>query len=325
MRKLPLYIASCLMALATAAAAADAKPADSLFVIVYAQGPAWQEGVPMEKQGAMGAHYQYMKKLFDAGTVLDAGPTSDRPGGVVILKAADLDSARAILAADPSITQQMFVGEVRSWAPNDSLMSNTPLPHLAVKGGWTRGVKDGTVSSSADPAAQITLPSSTIFIGQDNWVLTEYLDNILQYAFVDADAASTVQHLYWVQFEEYLPGRPELHHTYESTRHVSIGGMDFLVDTWVKASGGRDAPDSDDAHLHALLTKRGYALPANAMSVRFVHLMDEDRKELMLIYSEQLPQGLTVADLKQGGKAYPQWPDIEKSLIERAQASFQIH
>jgi hypothetical protein len=71
--------------------------------------------------------------------------------------------------------------------------------------------------------------------------------------------------------------------------------------------------------------KKGYTLPTGMMSVRLVHLMDDARKELMLIYSEPVPQGLSVADLKQGGKAYPQWPDIEKSLIERAQGSFQIH
>jgi hypothetical protein len=61
------------------------------------------------------------------------------------------------------------------------------------------------------------------------------------------------------------------------------------------------------------------------LTVRFVHLMDDARKELMFIYKEQAPDGLTADDLKQGGKAYAQWPEVEKGLLERGQQSFQLH
>jgi hypothetical protein len=40
----------------------------------------------------------------------------------------------------------------------------------------------------------------------------------------------------------------------------------------------------------------------------------------MIIYGEDLaPTGLTAADLRQGGKAYDQWPVIEQGLVQRAQ------
>lgn len=97
--------------------AADTAPASSLFVILYKQGPAWKEGVPMRQQEAIIPHFKYMKKLFEEGIILDAGATLDEPGGVVILKAKDLDEAKAIMAADPSVTMKMFVGEVHSWSP----------------------------------------------------------------------------------------------------------------------------------------------------------------------------------------------------------------
>jgi hypothetical protein len=60
--------------------------------------------------------------------------------------------------------------------------------------------------------------------------------------------------------------------------------------------------------------------------VRLVHLLDEQkRKELMFIYGEDLaPTGFTAADLKKGGKAYDQWPAIEKSLVERAEKKITI-
>jgi hypothetical protein len=62
------------------------------------------------------------------------------------------------------------------------------------------------------------------------------------------------------------------------------------------------------------------------MSVRLVHLLDEQkRKELMIIYSEDVaPTGLTAAELHEGGKAYDQWPAIEKNLVDRAEKTIAI-
>jgi len=109
-----------------AAATAQAQGAGQLFVIVYHQGPAWDAGLPMGKQPAMGRHGAYMKRLFDEGVSFAAGPTTDAPGGVVILRAASLEAAKALLAADPSISSGMFVGEVHPWAP--AFRSDRPLP-----------------------------------------------------------------------------------------------------------------------------------------------------------------------------------------------------
>jgi uncharacterized protein YciI len=309
--------------LAAPVMAADTPPATSLFVILYKQGPAWKGGVPMQKQDAIGAHYKYMKQLFEQGVILDAGPTTDEPGGLVILKVADLSSATAAMDADPSITLKMFVGEVHAWSP--SFRSPDPLPMAALPGTVTRSLKENIVTSSADPAVQIEMPASASFVGGDTWVLQAYLDSITFYAFVDADSARNVQRLYWVQFEAYLPSHPEYHHTYDSNRHVNLGGLDFLVDTWAATSRSKDEPDSDSAHLHGDLVRQGYALPASMMTVRFVHLMDGARKELMYIYSEATPDGLTADDLKQGGKAYDKWPELEKGLIERGEKSIQFH
>jgi hypothetical protein len=147
------------------------------------------------------------------------------------------------------------------------------------------------------------------------------------HAFVQADARKKVQRLYWVQFESYLPTRPELHHTYDSPRHTQIGGLDFYVDTWVEPTSGHSKPGSDVEHIHTLLETHGYKLPSAMMSVRLVHLLDEEkRKELMFIYSEDVAStGHTPSELRSGGPSHDQWPKIEKGLIERAQQSFTIH
>jgi hypothetical protein len=65
-------------------------------------------------------------------------------------------------------------------------------------------------------------------------------------------------------------------------------------------------------------------MPAAMM---YVHLLldERKRKELMIIYGEDLsPTGLSAADLSQGGKAFGQWPAIEKGMPGRAEKKIAI-
>lgn len=200
------------------------------------------------------------------------------------------------------------------------------LPLAAVAAAASgRTIKGHTVISTHDPAVQLELPASAHYVGADRWVLRQYADDIELHCFVDAAPDKRVRRLYWVQFEAYLPSRPELKHQYTSTRHVSLGGVDFIIDTWVAVTDSADEPDSDGAHLRALLESAGYPLPTSMMSVRLVHLMDNSRKELMYIYSEDLaPAGFAAADLGKDGKAHDQWPAIEARLIKRAEHSITV-
>jgi len=188
-----------------------------------------------------------------------------------------------------------------------------------------RKVGNNVIISERDPKVWIELPKSVQYVGADRWVLYGIADCEL-HAFVEADEQKNVQQLYWIQFESYLPSKPDLHHQYHSPRHAKIGGLDFYVDTWVKLTNERITPGSDEEHIEALIRVKGYKMPAGMMYVRLVHLLDEQkRKELMFIYGEDLaPTGFTAADLKKGGKAYDQCPAIEKSLVERAEKKITV-
>jgi hypothetical protein len=188
-----------------------------------------------------------------------------------------------------------------------------------------RQVSESTITSTHDPALRITLPTSVRYVGADRWHLYNIADCEL-HAFVEADGQNRVRKLYWVQFESYLPSRPDLHHSYDSPRHTAIGGLDFYVDTWVRANGAPSQAGSDREHIEALIRGKGFKMPANMAYVRLVHLLDDQkRKELMIIYGEDLaPTGLTAADLDEHGKAHDRWPDIEKGVIERAQSSIHL-
>jgi hypothetical protein len=188
-----------------------------------------------------------------------------------------------------------------------------------------RKVEGSVITSERDPRVRIHLPNSAQYLGADRWVLYDMADCEL-HTFVDADPQKNVQRLYWVQFEGYLPTKPELKHTYDSPRHANLGGMDFYVDTWVRARDAEMQPGSDLEHILALMHTRDYHMPAGMMYVRLVHLLDEQkRKELMIIYGENVAEsGLTAVELRPGGKGHGQWPSIEKGLLERAEKSVTI-
>jgi hypothetical protein len=188
-----------------------------------------------------------------------------------------------------------------------------------------RKVSDNFVTSQRDPKVRIELPKTVQYAGADRWVLYDIADCEL-HAFVEADQAKRVQRLYWIQFESYVPTRPELHHTYESPRHEIIGGMDFYVDTGPSVTSEPPKPGSDSEHIRRLIRGRGFQMPENVMMVRLVHLLDKQkRKELMIIYGEDLtPTGFTAADLKKGGKAESEWPELENGVIAHAKKAIQI-
>ena len=188
-----------------------------------------------------------------------------------------------------------------------------------------RQVTAHAVSSAHDPTVRIQLPESAQYVGANRWVLYGMADCEL-HVFVDADAQNNVQRLYWVQFEGYLPIRPGLHHTYDSPQHLSIGGLDFYVDTWAQQRDSKTEPGGDGEHVRALIRGKGYTRPSDMMVVRLVHLLDQQkRKELMIIYGEDLaPTGFTAADLNEGGKVHAQWAAIQAGLVERAQKVIAI-
>jgi hypothetical protein len=189
-----------------------------------------------------------------------------------------------------------------------------------------RRVEGHAIISERDPRLRIELPSAAQYVGADRWVLYDIAECEL-HAFVEADAQKNVQRMYWVQFEQYVPSRPELHHTYDSPHHAVIGGLDFYVDTWVRAHGEETRAGSDREHIEALIRSKGFKMPAGMADVRLVHLLDDaKRQELMIIYGEDLaPTHFTVAELQENGKRRDQWPEIESGLIERAKEKIRLN
>jgi hypothetical protein len=189
-----------------------------------------------------------------------------------------------------------------------------------------RRVQANLVTSERDPKIRIKLPPAVQYIGADRWPLLSIADCEL-HVFVEAPAQKKVQRLYWLQFEAYLPSLPDLHHTYPFTKTDTLSGL--LFDVRARFGPGADAakPGSDLEHVQALLRAKGLQMPEGTTNVRFVHLLDDQkRKEFMIIYVEDLaPLGLTVNDLMPGGRHSAKWPSIEAALIQRAKKAVTLY
>jgi hypothetical protein len=188
-----------------------------------------------------------------------------------------------------------------------------------------RTVRGNALVSKREPAVRIEVPKAAVYAGADRFVLYEIADCEL-HAFVEVDADRRVRRLYWIQFEGYLDSRPELHHRYDSPRNAKIDGREFVIDTWLDAEDDRRTPGSDGEHVRALIRAKGFVVPPDRMSVRLVYLLDEaKRKELMLIYSEDLaPTGHAPQQLRPGGERHAEWAELERELVKRALTAFDL-
>lgn len=181
-----------------------------------------------------------------------------------------------------------------------------------------REVKGNLLISNSDPAITIQVPRSAVYLGAERWDLYGVADCEL-HLFVEAYPDKTVKAMYWIQFEAYLPTN-EHAYDYSKDAPVIIGGRSFSKSSSFGPTNNTPRAGGDGERTRQMLARAGYKLPAERMSVRLVHLLDESRrKELMIIYAEDLaPSGYTSAQLLDGNEPRPEWKIIEQGLVDRA-------
>lgn len=175
----------------------------------------------------------------------------------------------------------------------------------------------------------VRVPASATYVGSERFDLYGVADAEV-HVFAEADAGKHLKKLYWIQFESYLPSKPDVTHDYTTDRRAQLWG----TTTWVRSGPvpvNTPRAGSDREHVQALLTRAGYTIPPEVMNVRMVQLLDDPkgtgrgRNELMLIYSEDLAQsGKTLAELRTDDKLSDAWGPIGEVLMKRATTSFQV-
>ncbi|MGH8175118.1 MAG: hypothetical protein ACREV5_02510 [Steroidobacter sp.] len=187
-----------------------------------------------------------------------------------------------------------------------------------------RQVKGQTVLSEHYPAVRIELPAQAQYVGAYRWTLYDVADCEL-HVFVEADETKRVQRLYWIQFEGYIPSRPELRYDYSENATTEFAGRTFFVNASSGEPNRKPKAGSDLEQVQRLIRNGGYSLPDHSINVRLVNLFEDDRKELMIIYAEDLqPLGVAPADLKAGGRAEKRWPELQRQIEENAKARLKV-
>ncbi len=176
--------------------------------------------------------------------------------------------------------------------------------------GPTRLVEANRIVSPALPSVEITIDPAFTYVGGPSFHLYG-IAHAEQHLFVVADERRRIRRLVWVQVKGYLPDNQRTYR-YPVTQTVDLGGVPFIYDTSTAAIGPAIAerPDSDLAAAANHLRAHGYEMSDDVASQRFVHLIEPDnRNELMIIYGES------------GDEAESVHP---KTARERALASFSV-
>lgn len=191
-----------------------------------------------------------------------------------------------------------------------------------------RKVSGRVVTSDALPALTVKVDKAFKYVGSHTFILYD-VARAEQHFFVDAGADGRIRRLYWVQFENYIPGNTFKYDYNDVKETVTLGGFKFHTDARVinlPAVKGQH-PDSDGSRAQAFLEGKGLRVAGDDIVLRrFVHLADEARRhELLIIYLEDLSgTGLTAADLSPQGRAAAQWPELSTKLRERALKGIKV-
>ena len=176
----------------------------------------------------------------------------------------------------------------------------------------TRQVKDQILTSTYLPPIRIKFADDFKHVGTQGFVLYERAQ-VQQHFFVDADNETRIiKRMYWVQFEGYLPG-VNAKYDYPANETVTLAGQTYLVNAESVPNMPevvKRMPQSDVERAIKFLETKGYSMGPSIRYERFVRLVDEaKRNEMILTYIEDAG-----ASTENAGK----------ELLMRAQKGFTI-
>jgi hypothetical protein len=193
-------------------------------------------------------------------------------------------------------------------------------------------IETNRVFMPGEPSIRIRVPEGASYAGAERFELYGVADCEI-HVFVEADADKRVRRLYWVQFEAYLPSRPDHRYDYsgDGNRPMDLWGGRAWVRPGIILTGRASRAGSDTERVRSILRRAGYVEPQDFAHARFVRLLDDPdgtgrgRRELMLIYAEDMASnGATVDDVLDDGQPNARWAPLAEALIGRAQAAFAV-
>lgn len=202
-----------------------------------------------------------------------------------------------------------------------------------------RVVKSNVLISNDLPKIEIKVDDAFRFIGQFDFEILassdEYPEEMRgkpvaageRYVFASTDEDSSINKLFIVQFEGFLPENDFIYN-YNFSSADSIGGNRYRHNTWFYDSKklAQENPDGEGAITRTLLEDKGYALEDEFMMSRFVGLASEDRKNEIIIYYLEMLNKTTGLSLQEYENSISdeKVESIRNSFIARSIKSFDI-
>lgn len=110
-----ILLALACAALQSAPAGPPKAPVNDTFAATFRTGPAWDPAKAPPDQAQFAAHSQNLRALRSEGRLLLGGRYGEL--GLVLMRAANLDEARALVERDPSVKAGTFAVDVQPFYP----------------------------------------------------------------------------------------------------------------------------------------------------------------------------------------------------------------
>ncbi len=190
-----------------------------------------------------------------------------------------------------------------------------------------RNASGNQLTSSYDPESILTFGDDYRYLGGQKFILYGVADTE-QHFYVETTEDGTLESLYWIQYEAYLPGKPYTYDYDDSPLRVAFGNAEFFVDTAVFEfdPNVERRRGTDGAAARAFLAQHGYTYPRHNAYARLVYLTDESRqKELMIIFIDNLESyGYTTGELEDGGDKAGEYPAMEQAMLRNIEESLAV-
>ena len=193
--------------------------------------------------------------------------------------------------------------------------------------GLARNASGNDLVSPEDPAATLRFDPAFRHIGGQKFILYGVADTE-QHFFVETTADDTLQSVYWVQYEAYLPSKSYTYNYDDSPLQVTLGDYVFQTDTEAFSfdPNKKRKRGTDGAMARQFLASKGYSYPSEVAYARMVYLTDSSRrKELMIIFMDDLARyGTTAALLTDKGADSNLWAEVERKHLMRIEQSLEV-
>jgi hypothetical protein len=88
---------------------------DSLFIVTYTTGPAWDATKKPNEQTHFKEHGMNLSALRKAGTIKFGARYSDK--GIIVISASSFKAAKDLIYADQAVTSNLFHADIQKLSP----------------------------------------------------------------------------------------------------------------------------------------------------------------------------------------------------------------